>query len=121
MENMYGQGHGEKRQDDDINTIYNTPYKCVIPTYRYTDIYNRNFNKKVAVSNIVERQRYTTVNKLAPVAKKKTGEDNMIIIEDGPKEAQPKKKKTKTTPGCSCLLAIAAHFVKNERIHNQTT
>jgi len=128
-ENIYGQGYGEKRQDDDINTVYNTPYQCVIPTCRYTDIYNRKFHKKVGVSNIVERQRYTTVNKLTPVSKKKTGDENMIVIEDGPKEAQPKKQKTKTTPvvqlfagNCSSLSEKMREYIikqhKNYSIWN---
>lgn len=69
-ENMYGQGYGDQRQDDDTNTTYNTPDQCVSPTYRYTHIYNRNFHKKIGVSIIVERQRYTTINKLTPISKK---------------------------------------------------
>jgi len=70
----------------------------LIGTHIYIYIYNRSFHKKVGVSNIVERQRYTTVNKLTPVAKQNSDNDNMLIIEDGPKAPLPTKQKTKTTP-----------------------
>jgi len=95
-EHIHGSGYGEQRQDDDSNTLYNTKYKCVIPTYRYTE----SFHKKVSVSNIVERQRYTTVNRLTQQCKNKSNNLEMIIIEDAPPGATKmnKQQKQKTKP-----------------------
>lgn len=91
-ENIYGSGHGGQRQDDDINTIYNTPYQCVIPTYRYTDIYNRSFHKK--------SQCFQHCNKLTQACSRKAKNQDMLIIEDSPDKKQ-KEKKQKTKASCT--------------------
>lgn len=49
------------------------------------------------MSNIVERQRYTTINKLTPISKKKANNDNMIVIEDEPNSSPKTSRKNRKT------------------------
>jgi len=92
--------------------LYITHLTSVLSQHTDIQTYIIGNSTKIGVSNIIERQRYTTVNKLTPVSKKRAGNDNMIIIEDEPKPAQPKKQKNKTKPvvqlfvgNCSSLSA----------------
>lgn len=58
-------------------------YKCVLPTYRNKDIYNRSMYQKVTFSNIVQVQTDEIYNKLEPKpCRRPANHKDMIHIEE---------------------------------------